>query len=205
VVLTPRRWRQVPEKQASWGRRWQKSPVAGESAQEAVKTIARGMLGEFRCDLTNACALYHYYCTRGYRAHRAPGIPCALKGRRIQYHPGVSRRGNAKTCAGGGCMRAALQVVMPGHSRLKGGVASARLCPGHPRDKPGHYGGGVEDGQGSQPTAFPTISCINNRLVPQALGRRRPIWYPASHRFRPPHMTVRTSPQRLAAVEIFRP
>ena len=26
----------------------------------------------------NACACYHYLCTRGYRAHRAPGIPCAL-------------------------------------------------------------------------------------------------------------------------------
>src|SRR3984893_6264811 len=74
----PRRWHQVPEKQASQGRRWQESPVAGESAQEAVKTIARGMLGDFRCDLTNACALSHYHCTRGYRAHRAPGIPCAL-------------------------------------------------------------------------------------------------------------------------------
>jgi hypothetical protein len=45
VVLTPRRWRQVLEKQASRGRRWQESPVAGESAQETVKTIARGMLG----------------------------------------------------------------------------------------------------------------------------------------------------------------
>src|ERR1700730_4166842 len=45
VVLTPRRWRQVLEKQASWGRRWQESPVAGESAQETVKTIAWGMLG----------------------------------------------------------------------------------------------------------------------------------------------------------------
>jgi hypothetical protein len=36
------------------------------------------MPGDFRCDLTNACAFYHYHCTRGYRAHRAPGIPCAL-------------------------------------------------------------------------------------------------------------------------------
>jgi hypothetical protein len=33
VVLTPRRWRQVLEKQASWGRRWQQSPVTGESAK----------------------------------------------------------------------------------------------------------------------------------------------------------------------------
>ena len=33
VVLTPRRWRQALEKQASWGRRWQTSPVTGESAK----------------------------------------------------------------------------------------------------------------------------------------------------------------------------
>jgi len=42
------------------------------------KTIARGMPGVSRCDLTNACAFYHTHCTRGYRAHRTPGIPCAL-------------------------------------------------------------------------------------------------------------------------------
>src|SRR5258708_10694417 len=36
------------------------------------------MPGDFRCDLTNACAFYRTHCTRGYRAHRAPGIPCAL-------------------------------------------------------------------------------------------------------------------------------
>src|SRR5665811_547200 len=76
VVLTPRRWCQVRAKER--GRWWQESPVARESAKETVKTIARGMPGDFRCDLTNACALYHYICTRGYRAHRAPGIPCAL-------------------------------------------------------------------------------------------------------------------------------
>src|SRR5664280_2403425 len=40
------------------------------------------MPGDFRCDLTNACAFYHYHCTRGYRAHRAPGIPCALNSER---------------------------------------------------------------------------------------------------------------------------
>jgi hypothetical protein len=31
-------------------RRWQKSPVTGESTKETVKTIARGMPGDFRCD-----------------------------------------------------------------------------------------------------------------------------------------------------------
>ncbi len=42
VVLTPRRWRQVSRKHSA-KRRWQKSPVTGESAKETVKTIARGM------------------------------------------------------------------------------------------------------------------------------------------------------------------
>jgi hypothetical protein len=77
VVLTPRCWRQVREGQLSLMTVARK-PVTGESSKEAVKTIARGMPGDFRCDLTNACALYHYLCTRGYRAHWAPGIPCAL-------------------------------------------------------------------------------------------------------------------------------
>jgi len=33
VVPTPRRWREVLEKQASQGRRWQESPVTEESAK----------------------------------------------------------------------------------------------------------------------------------------------------------------------------
>jgi hypothetical protein len=77
VVLTPRCWRQVRERKLSLMTVARK-PVTGKSAKEAVKTIARGMPGVFRCDLTNACAFYHTHCTRGYRAHRAPGIPCAL-------------------------------------------------------------------------------------------------------------------------------
>src|ERR1700676_3694337 len=36
------------------------------------------MPGVCRCDLTNACALYHYHCIRGFGGHRAPGISCAL-------------------------------------------------------------------------------------------------------------------------------
>jgi hypothetical protein len=42
VVLTPRRWRQVLEKQTSQGRRWQESPVTEEITKETVKTIAQG-------------------------------------------------------------------------------------------------------------------------------------------------------------------
>jgi len=46
MVLTPRRWRQVLEKQASWDDGGKKARLTGESAKEAVKTIARGMPGE---------------------------------------------------------------------------------------------------------------------------------------------------------------
>src|SRR5882762_9127513 len=54
VVLTPRCWRQVRgvksaqpglDKNISAGRRWQKSPVTGESTKETVKTIACGNVG----------------------------------------------------------------------------------------------------------------------------------------------------------------
>ena len=77
------------------GRRWQESPVAEESAKEPVKTIARGMPGVFRCDLTTRVRNYHYRCTRGYRAHRAPGIPCALFSKRAE-RKGQNSRENAR-------------------------------------------------------------------------------------------------------------
>jgi hypothetical protein len=76
VVLTPRRWRQVLEKQASWGRRWQESPVTGESAEETVKTIARGMPDVSGVTVvTNACAFYTCGCGRAERpAFPAPSV-----------------------------------------------------------------------------------------------------------------------------------
>src|ERR1700676_2826628 len=74
------------------------------------------MPGDFRCDLTNACAFYNTHCTRGYRAHRAPGIPCALCLERAGIHwqtSGASRRDNAKVCLGGK-MPTQNTLVMPG-------------------------------------------------------------------------------------------
>src|SRR5229473_5198823 len=53
------------------------------------------MPGVFRCDLTNACAFYHYRCTRGYRAHRTPGIPCAL----VVWEGGTNDKPCAKRAA----------------------------------------------------------------------------------------------------------
>ena len=75
---------------------------AGRRGERGIsrKTIARGMPDDFRRDLTNACACYHYLCTRGYRAHRTPGIPCALcfRGTRFMHNPGASRREIADAC-----------------------------------------------------------------------------------------------------------
>jgi hypothetical protein len=76
VVLTPRRWRQVLEKQASRGRWWQTSPVTRESPEETVKTIAQGnagCLGEPVVTTRVLSTLAH-----GLRVQRAPGFPCAL-------------------------------------------------------------------------------------------------------------------------------
>src|ERR1700692_3627786 len=58
------------------------------------------MPGDFRCDLTNACALYHTHCTRGYRAHRAPGIPCALgsEGKEISGKPRAHPAARSRNC-----------------------------------------------------------------------------------------------------------
>jgi hypothetical protein len=41
------------------------------------KTIARGMPGDFRCDRGDYARVFVFLHTR-LRAHRAPGIPCAL-------------------------------------------------------------------------------------------------------------------------------
>jgi hypothetical protein len=95
------------------GRRWQKSPVTGESAKETVKTIACGNAGRFRCTRCYSCAFYQYKVHARPRVQRAPGIPHALVwGERFINDSGASRRG-ARTCVwerGG----AATTIVMPG-------------------------------------------------------------------------------------------
>jgi hypothetical protein len=66
VVLTPRRWCQVLEKQASQGRWWQESPVTRESAEETVKTIRVRECRVFRRPaVTNACAFYTAHAAAG--------------------------------------------------------------------------------------------------------------------------------------------
>ena len=74
VVLTPRRWRQVPESKLLRGDGGKQSPVTEESAKETVKTIARGMPGVSGVTVvTNACAFYH--CARGCGRAGRPAFP----------------------------------------------------------------------------------------------------------------------------------
>jgi hypothetical protein len=75
VVLTPRRWCQVGgSNSASDG--GQKARAPG-----SARIIRKPLRGECRVIPvypTNACAFLLLHGTRGYRAHRPPGIPCAL-------------------------------------------------------------------------------------------------------------------------------
>src|ERR1700722_16313272 len=75
VVLTPRRWCQVCEKERR--RRWPKRPEHRGDHEVTVKTIAWGMPGDSGVTCMLVCALPLSLHTRP-RAHRAPGIPCAL-------------------------------------------------------------------------------------------------------------------------------
>src|SRR5258706_1249545 len=80
-------------------RRWQESPVTGESAKETVKTIACGNAGRFRCTRCYSCAFYHYKVHTRPRVQRAPGIPHALFGRKIFAELGrIVSRGREAVC-----------------------------------------------------------------------------------------------------------
>jgi hypothetical protein len=73
VVLTPRRWCQVRESNfADDGGKRARSP--GRARRKPLKPL-RGECRVNRCDLTNACALYHYLCTRGSGRIGRPAFP----------------------------------------------------------------------------------------------------------------------------------
>jgi hypothetical protein len=107
VVLTPRRWCQVgddamamsvlrPDTPASRRRRWQTSPVTGESAKEPVKTIAQGMpdaSGE--PVVTNARAFYPPRAAAGATGARHSLCPLFFRGRKFQHNSGAARRGKS--------------------------------------------------------------------------------------------------------------
>jgi hypothetical protein len=78
-------------------RRWQKRTRRRGERGISRKTIARGMPGLLRCICGDYARVSISLHTR-LRAHRAPGIPCALcyLGERFCKTSGDQRRGNAK-------------------------------------------------------------------------------------------------------------
>src|SRR6476469_5713897 len=97
VVLTPRRWRQVCAKERR--RRWQKSPVTGESTKETVKTIARGMPGVSGVTVvTNARAFYTTRAAADASSVRHSLRPLISEGGWILQNSGKTSRGIAKLC-----------------------------------------------------------------------------------------------------------
>jgi hypothetical protein len=72
VVLTPRRWCQAGG--VIRRRRWQTSPVTGESTKETVKTIARGMPGDSGVTVVT-CSCAFFIRTRGCGCIERPAFP----------------------------------------------------------------------------------------------------------------------------------
>ncbi len=91
-------------------RRWQTSPVTGESAKETVKTIACGNAGRFPvCSLLLVCLLPLQVHTRP-RVQRAPGIPHALFGRELLQRLGrIASRGRSRIW----CLTIESAIVVP--------------------------------------------------------------------------------------------
>jgi len=73
--------------------------VTEESTKEAVKTIARVMPVDFRCDRGDYARVLCFISHARLRVHQAPGIPCALVSwaEGFMHNSGASRRENAES------------------------------------------------------------------------------------------------------------
>src|SRR5713101_1387196 len=79
-------------------RRWQKSPVTGESAKETVKTIACGNAGRFRCTRLLVCVLPIQSAREAAGAAGTRRSPRPLMGGRFSKASGASRREIENAC-----------------------------------------------------------------------------------------------------------
>ena len=77
-------------------RRWQKSPVTGESTEHAVKTIAQGRLGEPGVPVVTMLVCFFISHAR-LRVRRAPGFPCALFYQRDKVSASLGRNSVARS------------------------------------------------------------------------------------------------------------
>jgi len=125
VVLTPRRWRQVcgvKSVQPGLDKTYPHATVAKEPGHQeheiSRKTIACGNVGRFRCTRCYSCAFYHYQVHTRPRVQRAPGVPHALFGRKI--NPSLGRiASRERTCVWS-------RDVDTRHARAKARSASSR-------------------------------------------------------------------------------
>jgi hypothetical protein len=78
-------------------RRWQESPVTGESTKETVKTIARGMPGDSGVTAVT-CLRAFYFCTQGCGRIERPAFPApsVFEGHRSAKPGRNPRRGMAE-------------------------------------------------------------------------------------------------------------
>jgi hypothetical protein len=86
--------------EVSAGRRWQTSPVTGESTKETVKTIAQGRPGVSGEPVVTTLVCLLHFAREAAGAHGAPGFPCALflLGEWFLHNSGASRRESAVCC-----------------------------------------------------------------------------------------------------------
>ena len=116
VVLTPRCWRQAGGTLRR--RRWQTSPVTGESAKKAVKTIVQGRPGISGEPVVTTLVCFIISHAR-LRVHRAPGFPCALcfqRGKQLSNLGRAAPRGGGSVSVfdAGNWHRAAPMALMQG-------------------------------------------------------------------------------------------
>jgi hypothetical protein len=93
--------------EASRWRRWQTSPVTGESAKETVKTIARGMPGVSGVTVVTMLVCFVLFCMRGCGRVARPAFPAPFdwRVRKLLANLGrVTPRDREVVSASGGCL-----------------------------------------------------------------------------------------------------
>jgi len=131
ISSLPRRW--------SCRRRWQESPVAGESALYAVKTIARETPGGLAEPVVTLLVCFLHFARGAAGAAQASGVSCALflRGRDVSCTTRARRRrGSAEACVF--LTRGVIRGLDPRiHPFAKGFSCRKDRCPDQVRSSPG--------------------------------------------------------------------
>jgi hypothetical protein len=148
VVLTPRRWRSSGDNACALRLRWwQTSPVTKESTKETVKTIARGMPGDFRRDRGDYARVLPTHCTRGRGRIGRPAFPAPSDWRGRKIYAGLGFEGAAGRWRHAYRVPDAVQHRLVMHRRagthLASGTNRSRFCEAalHAASRPGHEEG----------------------------------------------------------------